>query len=84
MPTLAHTRITAAGSTLVLADDTLAAAKHAAEVGIITAEVLPRVRIEKELDEARPEVLPTELDGGMEMTAWPRKVERTGSRHSGR
>jgi phosphatidate phosphatase APP1 len=43
----------AAGSTLVLADDTYAAATHAAEQGWITLESLPAVREEKKADEGK-------------------------------
>ena len=40
-----------AGSSLVLADDTLAVAKHAAEHGLIAAAALPDIGIEKKADE---------------------------------
>ena len=43
--------VLAAGSTLILADDTYAAAQHAAEHGWITAESLPAIREEKKADE---------------------------------
>ena len=43
--------VLAAGSTLVLADDTYAAAKHAAEQGWIEASALPSVHEEKKADE---------------------------------
>jgi phosphatidate phosphatase APP1 len=43
--------VLAAGSTLVLADDTFAAASHAAEQGWITTESLPSVHEEKRADE---------------------------------
>jgi phosphatidate phosphatase APP1 len=43
--------VLAAGSTLVLADDTYAAAQHAAEQGWITKESLPAVKEEKKADE---------------------------------
>jgi phosphatidate phosphatase APP1 len=43
--------VLAAGSTLVLADDTYAAAQHAAEQGWITKESLPAIREEKKADE---------------------------------
>jgi phosphatidate phosphatase APP1 len=44
-------RVAAAGSTLVLADDTLAAASHAAAHGWIRPALLPEVREEKRADE---------------------------------
>ena len=44
-------RVSAAGSTLVLADDTLAAARHAAAHGWIREEVLPDIKGEKREDE---------------------------------
>ena len=43
--------VLAAGSTLVLADDTYAAAEHAAAQGWITAVSLPGIREEKKADE---------------------------------
>ena len=43
--------VRAAGSTLVLADDTYAAASHAAEQGWITRDSLPAIRKEKRADE---------------------------------
>jgi hypothetical protein len=43
-------QVVAAGSTLILADDTYAAAKHAAEQGWITSESLPEVKQEKRAD----------------------------------
>jgi phosphatidate phosphatase APP1 len=43
--------VLAAGSSLVLADDTLAAARHAAEHGFISADALPSVGEEKKADE---------------------------------
>jgi phosphatidate phosphatase APP1 len=43
--------VIAAGSTLVLADDTFAAAKHAAEQGWIEASSLPSIHEEKRADE---------------------------------
>jgi phosphatidate phosphatase APP1 len=42
--------VLAAGSSLILADDTYAAAKHAAEHGWITQESLPGIREEKQAD----------------------------------
>ena len=43
--------VLAAGSTLILADDTYAAAQHAVEQGWITKESLPAIREEKKADE---------------------------------
>ncbi len=43
--------VLAAGSTLVLADDSFAAATHAAEQGWITKDSLPSIREEKKADE---------------------------------
>ena len=43
--------VVAAGSTLVLADDTYAAAQHAVEQGLITKESLPSIKEEKKADE---------------------------------
>ena len=43
--------VLAAGSTLILADDTYAAAQHAAEQGWITKESLPGIKEEKKADE---------------------------------
>lgn len=43
--------VLAAGSAFVLADDTYAAAKHAAEQGWITAQSLPSIKEEKKADE---------------------------------
>lgn len=45
--------ILAAGSTLVLAENTLAAARHAAEQGLIRSEALPEIGEEKRADEGR-------------------------------
>jgi len=43
--------VLAAGSTLLLADDTLAAAKHAAEHGLIAPDSLADIEVEKQADE---------------------------------
>lgn len=43
--------VLAAGSTLIIADDTYAAAQHAVEQGWITKESLPAIREEKKADE---------------------------------
>jgi phosphatidate phosphatase APP1 len=44
-------QVLAAGSSLVLADDTLAAARHAAQLGFISSDALPAVGAEKKADE---------------------------------
>lgn len=48
-------KVLEAGSTLVLADDTLAAARHAIEKGWILAKHFPDIQLEKEADEKKPE-----------------------------
>jgi phosphatidate phosphatase APP1 len=45
------TRVTEAGSTLLLADDTLTAARHAAAHGWISEDALPEIGTEKRADE---------------------------------
>jgi phosphatidate phosphatase APP1 len=47
--------VRAAGSTLILADDTVAAARHAVEHGWIAAEALPAIIADKREDERAPE-----------------------------
>lgn len=47
-------RVAETGSTLILADDTLPMAEHAASMGWIAPEALPGIREEKEADEAPP------------------------------
>lgn len=49
--------VVAAGSALVLADDSLAIARHALEMGFISAESLPDVSQEKRKDEEPPTVI---------------------------
>ena len=56
--------VLAAGTTLVLAEDTLGASKHAAEQGWIAAEALPEVREEKRADEGRDGTKVATPDGG--------------------
>jgi phosphatidate phosphatase APP1 len=56
--------VLAAGSTLVLAEDTLGAAKHAAEHGWISREALPDVGEEKRADEGRDASKVPAPDGG--------------------
>ena len=63
-----------AGSTLVLAEDTLAAAKHAAEQGWIHEESLPDVHEEKKADEGRTDEKVAAPDGGEPGTDKPAKV----------
>ena len=46
--------VVAAGSTLILADDTIPMAEHAVEMGWISPAALPEIREEKEKDEAPP------------------------------
>lgn len=56
--------VLATGSTLVLAEDTLGAAKHAAEHGWITKDALPEVGEEKRADEGRDNSKVPAPDGG--------------------
>lgn len=56
--------ILAAGSTLVLAENTLAAASHAAEHGWIASEALPDIGEEKKADEGRDASKVPAPDGG--------------------
>jgi phosphatidate phosphatase APP1 len=56
--------ILAAGSTLVLAEDTLGAARHAAEQGWISTDALPDVQQEKRADEGRDDTKVATPDGG--------------------
>ena len=56
--------ILAAGSTLVLAEDTLGAARHAAEQGWIATAELPDVQKEKRADEGRDGTKVATPDGG--------------------
>jgi phosphatidate phosphatase APP1 len=51
-------KVLQAGSTLVLADDTLAAARHAIEKGWISASHFPEIQIDKEADEKKPGEVP--------------------------
>jgi phosphatidate phosphatase APP1 len=57
-------QILAAGSTLVLAEDTLGAARHAAEQGWIATAELPEVQKEKRADEGRDDTKVATPDGG--------------------
>jgi phosphatidate phosphatase APP1 len=65
--------VAAAGSTLILADNTLAIAQHAAEQGWIAPEALAGIQFEKEKDEAPPDPLETLL-GEAERTETPTVV----------
>jgi len=56
--------ILAARSVLVLAEDTLGAARHAAEQGWISADALPDVQEEKRADEGRDQTKVAAPDGG--------------------
>jgi phosphatidate phosphatase APP1 len=63
-----------AGSTLVLAEDTLGAAKHAAEQGWIHEESLPDVHEEKKADEGRTGEKVAAPEGGKPVSGEPPKV----------
>jgi phosphatidate phosphatase APP1 len=68
--------IVAAGSTLVLAEDTLGAAKHAVEQGWISREALPDIGEEKRADEGRDDTKVAAPDGGKPTSgAAPRVVD---------
>lgn len=56
--------ILAARSTLVLAEDTLGAAKHAAEQGWISSDALPDVKEEKHADEGKDDTKAPSPGGG--------------------
>jgi phosphatidate phosphatase APP1 len=60
-----------AGSTLVLSEDTLGAAKHAAEHGWISKEALPEVGEEKRADEGRDTSKVPAPDGGEPTSGQP-------------
>ncbi|MDP9205739.1 MAG: DUF2183 domain-containing protein [Gemmatimonadota bacterium] len=71
--------ILAAGSTLVLAEDTLGAAKHAAEQGWISTDALPDVRAEKRADEGQDDSKVPAPGGAAPTTGEPPTVvEATG------
>jgi len=57
-------QILAAGSTLVLAEDTLGTARHAAEQGWISPDALPDVQQEKRADEGKDQTKVAAPDGG--------------------
>jgi phosphatidate phosphatase APP1 len=56
--------VTNAGSTLILADDTLPMAQHAAQQGWISPAAVPSIEVEKEADEAPPSPIETLLGEG--------------------
>lgn len=60
-----------AGSTLVLSEDTLGAAKHAAEHGWISRDALPEVGEEKRADEGRDTSKVAAPDGGEPTSGQP-------------
>ena len=61
-------------SILVLAEDTLGAAKHAVEQGWINKDWLPEVREEKKADEGRDDTKVAAPDGGEPVSGEPPKV----------
>ena len=63
--------VLAAGSTLVLSEDTLGAAKHAAEHGWISRDALPEVGEEKRADEGRNASKVPAPDGGEPTSGQP-------------
>jgi phosphatidate phosphatase APP1 len=63
--------VLAAGSVLVLAENSLAAAKHAAENGWIKSEALPEIGEEKRADEGRDSTKVPAPDGGEPSTGKP-------------
>ena len=73
--------VLAANSTLVLAEDSFAAAAHAAEHGWISADALPSVREEKRADEGKNESKVAAPGGGKPSSgAPPEIIEESGSR----
>lgn len=66
--------VLAAGSTLVLAEDTLGAAKHAAEQGWIDRDALPEIGEEKKADEGRDSTKVAAPDGGEPSSGKPTVV----------
>lgn len=63
-----------AGSTLVLAEDTLGAAKHAVEQGWIHEDSLPDIHEEKKADEGRTDEKVASPDGGKPVSGEPPTV----------
>lgn len=73
------------GSTLILADDTLPLAEHAAEQGWISPRDLDEIRAEVELDQSPPGPLEEALGGGEETTTEERPtIEISGDREAER
>lgn len=66
--------VLAAGSMLVLAEDTLGAARHAVEQGWISAEALPDVGEEKRADEGRDDTKVAAPEGGKPVSGEPPTV----------
>ena len=66
--------VLAANSTLVLAEDTLGAASHAAEHGWISKDALPGVREEKRADEGKDDSKVATPDGGKPSSGAPAEV----------
>jgi phosphatidate phosphatase APP1 len=66
--------VLAANSTLVLSEDTLGAALHAAEHGWISADALPSVREEKRADEGKDDSKVATPDGGTPSSGAPTEV----------
>lgn len=76
--------VLAANSTLVLSEDTLGAASHAAEYGWISEDALPSVREEKRADEGKDDSKVATPDGGKPSSGAPAEViEDTGSNSPG-
>jgi phosphatidate phosphatase APP1 len=71
-------KVAEAGSTLILADDTLPLAQHALEQGWISPEAIPEIAAEKAADEAPPSPLETLL-GKEEEAEAPTVVVEAGS-----
>lgn len=66
-----------AGSTLILADDTLPMARHAIQQGWIKAAAFPEIKAEKKADEAPPGTLEKALKGDEEAPTMVLKGEKT-------
>ena len=71
--------VLAAGSILVLAENTLAAATHAAEHGWIKTDALPEIGEEKRADEGRDDTKAPAPAGGKPATGKPPVVIESGS-----
>jgi phosphatidate phosphatase APP1 len=68
--------VVAAGSSLLLAADTLAMAQHAAEHGLIAPDALAEVVEEREIQEGEPDLKPTVEIGGASPGNARRAVQR--------